>query len=291
MTKRIPQIEVLRVLAMAGVFFFHIWSVIPEVGTKTFLGPLFGDVLAQGYLGVVVFNAISGFVLTLPLAARGGGWGFRPAGSSAAASAASARNTIWPWPCGAPWPCLRPPRPERRPCGGGFSNTPCSCTPWTRPASTPSCRPCGGWGFWPSSIFSTRSCCGFFPGWGRGGRWSGSRCSASGGGASGVSGRPLPGRSLRALGLHGLFQPPGQAPGIRHGHVPGLLVGGPAQGPGPCPGRGGPARGQPFLVLAGAAVVAVAVTAAGKDGLPLPAAHFLICGPACWSWPRFFPCP
>ncbi len=75
MTKRIPQIEVLRVLAMAGVFFFHIWSVIPEVGTKTFLGPLIGDVLAQGYLGVVAFNAISGFVLTLPLAARGGGLG------------------------------------------------------------------------------------------------------------------------------------------------------------------------------------------------------------------------
>ncbi len=57
---------------MAGVFFFHIWSVVPEAGTQNPLGPLFGDILAQGYLGVVVFNAISGFVLTLPLAARGG---------------------------------------------------------------------------------------------------------------------------------------------------------------------------------------------------------------------------
>ena len=72
MTKRIPQIEFLRVVAMAGVFFFHIWSVIPEAGTHNPLGPLFGDILAQGYLGVVIFNIITGFVLTLPLAARGG---------------------------------------------------------------------------------------------------------------------------------------------------------------------------------------------------------------------------
>jgi peptidoglycan/LPS O-acetylase OafA/YrhL len=73
MTKRIPQIEFLRVTAMVGVFFFHIWSVIPEAGTQNPLGPLFGDLLAQGYLGVVIFNTITGFVLTLPLAARGGG--------------------------------------------------------------------------------------------------------------------------------------------------------------------------------------------------------------------------
>ncbi len=72
MTKRIPQIEFLRAVAMAGVFFFHIWSVIPEAGTENPLGLLFGDILAQGYLGVVIFNTITGFVLTLPLAARGG---------------------------------------------------------------------------------------------------------------------------------------------------------------------------------------------------------------------------
>ncbi|MEF3697226.1 acyltransferase family protein [Desulfolutivibrio sp.] len=72
MKKRIPQIEFLRVVAMVGVFFFHLWSVIPEAGTENPLGPLFGDILAQGYLGVVIFNTITGFVLTLPLAARGG---------------------------------------------------------------------------------------------------------------------------------------------------------------------------------------------------------------------------
>ena len=72
MTKRISQSEFLRAVAMADVFFFHIWSVIPEAGTENPLGPLFGDILAQGYLGVVIFNTITGFVLTLPLAARGG---------------------------------------------------------------------------------------------------------------------------------------------------------------------------------------------------------------------------
>ncbi|MFZ5813266.1 MAG: acyltransferase family protein, partial [Thermodesulfobacteriota bacterium] len=40
----------------------------------------------------------------------------------------------------------------------------------------------------------------------------------------------------------------------------------------------GPRGVSRFVALAGAAAVAVAVTAAGKGGLPLPAAHFLICG-------------
>lgn len=71
MKRRIPQIELLRVLAMAGVFFFHLWSVLPEAGERNPLGPLLGDILAQGHLGVVVFNAITGFVLTLPLVAGG----------------------------------------------------------------------------------------------------------------------------------------------------------------------------------------------------------------------------
>jgi peptidoglycan/LPS O-acetylase OafA/YrhL len=73
MTKRIPQIEFLRVVAMVGVFFFHIWSVIPDAGTHNPLGPILGDILAQGYLGVVIFNTITGFVLALPLIVKGGG--------------------------------------------------------------------------------------------------------------------------------------------------------------------------------------------------------------------------
>ncbi|MGD9608132.1 MAG: acyltransferase family protein [Desulfovibrionaceae bacterium] len=71
MQRRVTQIESIRVLAMAGIFFYHLWSVLPEGGSHNFLGPMLGDVLSQGYLGVVVFNAITGFVLTLPHAAPG----------------------------------------------------------------------------------------------------------------------------------------------------------------------------------------------------------------------------
>jgi peptidoglycan/LPS O-acetylase OafA/YrhL len=71
MQRRVTQIESIRVLAMAGIFFYHLWSVQPEGGSHNFLGPMLGDVLSQGYLGVVVFNAITGFVLTLPHAAPG----------------------------------------------------------------------------------------------------------------------------------------------------------------------------------------------------------------------------
>jgi peptidoglycan/LPS O-acetylase OafA/YrhL len=45
----------------------------------------------------------------------------------------------------------------------------------------------------------------------------------------------------------------------------------------PVQAAAGPAGIPRFLILAGAATVAVAVTAAGKDSLPLPAAHFLVC--------------
>lgn len=71
MQRRVTQIESIRVLAMAGIFFYHLWTVLPEGGSQNFLGPMLGDILSQGYLGVVVFNAITGFVLTLPHAAPG----------------------------------------------------------------------------------------------------------------------------------------------------------------------------------------------------------------------------
>jgi len=72
MQRRVTQIEAIRVLAMAGIFFYHLWSVLPAGGVRNPFGPLLGAVLAQGYLGVVVFNAITGFVLTLPYADPGG---------------------------------------------------------------------------------------------------------------------------------------------------------------------------------------------------------------------------
>jgi len=72
MQRRVTQIESIRVLAMAGIFFYHLWTVLPDAGAQNPFGPILGDILSQGYLGVVVFNAITGFVLTLPHADPGG---------------------------------------------------------------------------------------------------------------------------------------------------------------------------------------------------------------------------
>lgn len=64
--KRISQLELLRVLCMAAVFFFHLYSVVPTVGKEGLIGSFLSAVLNQGYVGVVVFNMIAAFVLTLP---------------------------------------------------------------------------------------------------------------------------------------------------------------------------------------------------------------------------------
>ena len=66
-----PGSPPLRPWAMAAIFFYHLWSVQPG-GDQNPFGPILGDFLSQGYLGVVVFNAITGFVLTLPHADPGG---------------------------------------------------------------------------------------------------------------------------------------------------------------------------------------------------------------------------
>ena len=63
---RLAQLEVLRVLAMTGVFLFHLWSVLPFDATSGAFGLVLGRVFSFGYLGVVVFNIVTGFVLALP---------------------------------------------------------------------------------------------------------------------------------------------------------------------------------------------------------------------------------
>lgn len=64
--QRLPQLEVLRVVAMTWIFLFHVWSVVPlEADSGTF-GLVLMHVLHSGHLGVVVFNIITGFVLALP---------------------------------------------------------------------------------------------------------------------------------------------------------------------------------------------------------------------------------
>jgi peptidoglycan/LPS O-acetylase OafA/YrhL len=70
--KALTQIEVMRVLAMAGIFLYHVWSGLPEAGTQPFVGPVIGRIFSQGHVGVLLFNMITGFVLTLPYAGPAG---------------------------------------------------------------------------------------------------------------------------------------------------------------------------------------------------------------------------
>jgi peptidoglycan/LPS O-acetylase OafA/YrhL len=64
--QRLPQLEVLRVVAMAWIFLFHLWSVVPLEANSGALGLALVRVLHSGHMGVVVFNIITGFVLALP---------------------------------------------------------------------------------------------------------------------------------------------------------------------------------------------------------------------------------
>jgi peptidoglycan/LPS O-acetylase OafA/YrhL len=65
-TPRIPQIELLRGMAVAGIFLFHLWSVIPLSADSWILGPVLARLPLLGTLGVIVFNCITGFVLSVP---------------------------------------------------------------------------------------------------------------------------------------------------------------------------------------------------------------------------------
>jgi peptidoglycan/LPS O-acetylase OafA/YrhL len=63
---RIPQLELLRVLAMGGIFLFHLWTVIPLSSDSRLAGPWLARLPLLGTLGVIVFNCITGFVLSVP---------------------------------------------------------------------------------------------------------------------------------------------------------------------------------------------------------------------------------
>jgi peptidoglycan/LPS O-acetylase OafA/YrhL len=63
---RIPGIELLRVLATVGIFLFHLWSEIPLNSDSRILGPVLARLPLLGALGVIVFNCITGFVLSVP---------------------------------------------------------------------------------------------------------------------------------------------------------------------------------------------------------------------------------
>jgi len=63
---RIAQIELVRALAMVAIFVYHLWSVVPAVTESGSVGQIIGTVSGFGYLGVVFFNFITGFVLAFP---------------------------------------------------------------------------------------------------------------------------------------------------------------------------------------------------------------------------------
>lgn len=278
MTKRIPQIEVLRVLAMAGVFFFHLWSVIPEVGTTTPLGPVFGDVLAQGYLGVVVFNAISGFVLTLPLAARGGGLGLsagrffrrrfgRICPQYYLALALWSAVALLTAPAGAP-PLWRAFAEHAL-----FVHT-------LDPARFYAIVPALWWMGLLAQFYL------FYPlvlrlfsrlGPGRAMLAVTAGCFGVWGLLEFLAGR-FPDGPFGLWAYMIYFNLPARLPEFAMGMYLAFWWVARHSAPVHVQAAAGPRGVSRFVALAGAAAVAVAVTAAGKGGLPLPAAHFLICG-------------
>lgn len=63
---RIPPVELLRVMATVGIFLFHLWTVIPLSSDSGVLSPLLARLPLLGTLGVIVFNCLAGFVLSVP---------------------------------------------------------------------------------------------------------------------------------------------------------------------------------------------------------------------------------
>jgi len=64
--ERIPHVELLRAMATVGIFVFHLWSVVPLSAHGGLFGPVLARLPLLGTLGVIVFNLITGFVLSMP---------------------------------------------------------------------------------------------------------------------------------------------------------------------------------------------------------------------------------
>ncbi len=63
---RVVQVELLRGAAVTAVFLFHAWSAMPEIQQTGHLGYLLARLASWGHMGVVVFNMLTGLVLSLP---------------------------------------------------------------------------------------------------------------------------------------------------------------------------------------------------------------------------------
>jgi peptidoglycan/LPS O-acetylase OafA/YrhL len=65
-TSRIPQLELLRVMATAGIFVFHLWNDIPLSADSRIWRAVVARIPLLGTIGVIIFNCMAGFVLSLP---------------------------------------------------------------------------------------------------------------------------------------------------------------------------------------------------------------------------------
>jgi peptidoglycan/LPS O-acetylase OafA/YrhL len=84
----VPVLDSFRALAALGILLYHCWLLSGPAGARRRLR----DVLSSSFLAVTLFFVISGFVLFLPVARRGGSFG--PVASYArAAPPASCRPT------------------------------------------------------------------------------------------------------------------------------------------------------------------------------------------------------
>lgn len=69
----LSQINVVRAVAMAWIFFHHLWhGMRPYEGFTGIIGQAWDRLLVSGALGVTIFNIVTGFVLSLPYLGPGG---------------------------------------------------------------------------------------------------------------------------------------------------------------------------------------------------------------------------
>lgn len=67
MKKDIPQIHLIRILATLGIFLHHFWNG-QYAAKQAFAGGALDDVMQSLALGVVIFNVMTAFLMTLPFA-------------------------------------------------------------------------------------------------------------------------------------------------------------------------------------------------------------------------------
>ncbi len=92
----IPQLHAIRSLAMAAIFFHHLWLGLPELG-RLYRGTLLEAAFLAASLGVVVFNVMTAFLMSLPF--------FGPSPAPTPSTAEYLRKRLWRL-CPQYWLCV-----------------------------------------------------------------------------------------------------------------------------------------------------------------------------------------